>query len=80
MDSKIDPNLPDGKAVTATDKAKLAEAAEVAETEEYILRKRARANAVDDGDGAHGGGAGASGSAIDFGQPKNYSGVDDDGL
>ena len=57
-----------------------AQAEDIAETEEYLARKKARANAVDDGDGAHGGGMGASGSAVDFGRPKNYSGVDDNGL
>ncbi|MBV9842077.1 MAG: hypothetical protein JOY99_11230 [Sphingomonadaceae bacterium] len=64
----------------AEDKAKLAEETEIAEEEEYLIRKKARANAVDDGDAAHGGGMGATGSAPDFGRPKNFSGVDDQGL
>ena len=38
-----------------------------------VLRRRAEARAVDDGAGAHGGGMGASGSAVDFGQPENYT-------
>ena len=38
-----------------------------------VLKRRAAARAVDDGDGAHGGGLGASGSAVDFGQPENYT-------
>ena len=62
------------------DKDQLAEAEDITETEEYLARKKARASAVDDGDAAHGGGMGASGSAPDFGRPKNYSGVDDNGL
>ena len=59
---------------TKLSKDQLAEAGEITETEEYLIRKKARASAVDDGDGAHGGGMGASGSAPDFGRPKNYAG------
>ena len=62
------------------DKAQAAEAAEIAEREEYLARKHARGAAVDDGDASHSEGAGAAGSAPDFGQPKNFSGVDDKGL
>ena len=58
----------------------LVEAEEAEATEQHLLRKAARENAVDGGEGARGGGMGASGSAVDFGRPKNYTGVDDNGL
>ena len=57
-----------------------AEIAELSQTEEYLARQKARKAGVDDGDGAHGGGLGASGSAVDFGKPANYTGIDGKGL
>ena len=56
------------------------EIAELSEAEEKVAREKARKSGVDDGDGAHGGGLGASGSAVDFGKPANYTGIDDKGL
>ncbi len=60
--------------------AEEAEISELSEAEEHLAREKARKSAVDDGDGAHGGGLGASGSAVDFGKPANYTGIDDKGL
>ena len=59
---------------------KLAVAEEISETDEYLMRKKARAAAVDDADGAHDRAIGANGSAVDFGRPENYTGVKGDGL
>ena len=59
---------------------KLAITEDITETEEYLLRKKARAAAVADADGAHDRAMGASGSPVDFGRPENYTGVKDNGL
>lgn len=65
------------QAVTTDEEAEIAE---LSATEEKAMREKARKSGVDDGDGAHGGGLGASGSAVDFGKPANYTGIDDKGL
>jgi hypothetical protein len=39
---------------------------------EELARRRAVRQATDDADGAHMGGAGAQGGAVDFGNPKNF--------
>lgn len=41
-------------------------------SEEEAMRRRNVAKANDDADGSHMGGAGAQGSQVDFGNPKNF--------
>ncbi len=63
----VDDTNPDGTPKTVAD----IDAEQVVSAEE-AMRRRNVSLANDGADGAHQGGAGAQGSAVDFGNPKNF--------
>jgi hypothetical protein len=61
---------PETKSKDKQSQAEMVEQAEIEQVELARAAKRARDRAVDDGDAAHMGGAGAQGGQTDFGNPK----------